>query len=805
MKTIQKTTLRSVLTSVILCIYGCGEGASNNKAVLEPAIAIPPTGTRTMIDINNDTDRTYVRAILVDSNTGNTLKQEQIDCKAHSGNCMMYLPNKVTHSATLLVQDAQQRMIGAFIFPSDGVQSFSHVNPTNKSTGKYLAQRLFKDYLAKDKIDYESLTLRLQNFFQNYAGSDGSADPYEELGDYYALQTTNSPITEHQFQENLAKRLINWEIAKPEELPKPKKQASLSSSQKIAGAFSSLIAGEVSLIREAHAQAAGTGSCSQQTKDFLKVASIIGKAVPKAGAAISGAADMGTKACGADPTSKILSAITQLRSDVETVNRELGMLSTYIYDKDIRTTNDAFWKIYTDTDVYINSYSTFIKNTEVPSKKEPGKEPIKTRMSFPTLDAYFAEFKNRGYSTAETIKFGSNQLALILNTANVVDKLAGSLTVPNMTTYTTALNYRCATPRGGRPGENFLNVRTFCNTSIMSNVALLAGTQASLVGVLKDVYSTMEKYQVPTNDYVKPVGVPEYSAAGIAKIEELFRTSQSKVLDPIQTDINATGDPNRGYYSIYAGLPNALLTNLVARECSQIGNGKQNLPSISGWFLPTASRVEDNYIETECQLINADNNTKRPVKARYYYTNQGTNVDPNDVANVLGVPVAMHYVKSGEAFNKSVTSEYAGMQSVVFTAPKLVAFNNDASAGKINGVVPQKDIKELNYVLHSMSYRSWYFNAKIPQNRGSGHTWVSFRDKDGVNAVVSLKINYNTYSATSEKRDDSYFHLRCVTEDCRVEPTQSQWLSFRSGLNVDISDQKKQEAGGELYQLGPLQ
>ena len=341
----------------------------------------------------------------------------------------------------------------------------------------------------------------------------------------------------------------------------------------------------------------------------------------------------------------------------------------------------------------------------------------------------------------------------------------------------------------------------------MSNVAYLAGTQASLVGVLKDVYNTMEKYQVPSNDYVKPVGVPGYSAAGIAKIEELFRSSQSKVLNPIQTDVIAKGDANRGYYSIYAGLPNALLTNLVARECSQIGNGKQNLPSISGWFLPTANQEAENYIETECQLINADNNTKRPVKARYYYTYQGHNIDPNDVANVLGVPVAMHFVKTGQPFLKTsvITERTSGgyvEDSPVFDAPFLAAFNNEENAGQQTGVVPSKDIKSRNYVLHTSPSNPSFYEAKIPSasagDRSLGYTWLSFKDKNDYHYIAKLGIFYDT--GGSEGRSSRWLTLACETYECQADPTTHEWLLYRSGFVADISKRPNGK-----YQLGPLQ
>lgn len=803
MQRLKKGLLASALITSIFNLTGCGEGASNAQAILQTPIAVPPDSTKTMIDISNDSDRTYVRAILVDSGTGNTLKQEQIDCKAHASNCMLYLPNKISHSATLIVQDSQQRMIGAFTFPSDGVKTYSYVNPNNKSTGEYLDQRLLKEYLSKDKIDAESATLRLQNFFQDYIGSDGSADPYAELGDYYALQTSTSPITENQFLENLAKRLINWEVAKPDELPKPKKQAALSNSQKIANAFSNLVSGKVNLIAEAQAQTANTGSCSQQTKDFLKIASTIGKVVPKAGSAISGAADMGTKACGDDPTSKILSAITQLRTDVENVNKNVNALASYTYDKDIRDTNDAFWKIHTDTEQYINGYNIFLKEALVPTKKDG----TKTKMAFNSLEAYFSEFKSRGYTTEETIKFGSNQLGQILNTANVVNQLAGSLPVPNMTTYTAALNSRCAAPMNSRPNENFLSVRTFCNSSIMSNVAILVGTQAGLVGILKDVYSTIEKHQINPNDYIKPVGVQSYSATGINNIEGLFRKSQGTVLQPILDGVTATGDTSKGYFNLYAGLPKPLSNNLIARNCAGIGNGKENLPSITGWFVPT-NQEKENYIETECQLINANaNNSKRPVKARYYYTYQGNGIDANDVANVLGVPVAMHYVKTGKPFltTSVITEQTSGgyvEDSPVFDAPFLVAFNNEENAGLQTGVIPSKDNKSRNYVLHTSPSGSGIYEAKIPSasagDKSLGYTWLSLKDKNNYHYVAKLGMFYST--GGSERPSSRWFNLACETYECQADPTTHEWLVFRSGFVADISKRPNGK-----FQLGPLQ
>lgn len=312
--------------------------------------------------------------------------------------------------------------------------------------------------------------------------------------------------------------------------------------------------------------------------------------------------------------------------------------------------------------------------------------------------------------------------------------------------------------------------------------------------MLTDIYKVLAKFnndpKVGPNKVYNKIGAPtlivkDYNQAS-SDIKTFFNSELSQLINRFKRDV---GHDQQGFFNLYEGLNKTMQANLVARDCHGLLADRKKFPAISGWFSPN-SNIRDNHIETECQQVNADNNTKRPVKARYYYTYQGTNADANDVANVLGVPVAMHYVKTREPFNNdSYTNESPPSGShFIFAAPKLVAFNNDSSAGKINGVVPQKDIKDQNYVLHPYRYQPWHFEAT--GGRGSGETWIAFRDKDGVNAVVMLKMYF------------AGFQLSCVTEDCRVE--KKEWLSFSSGLNVDLSDLKKPQHNSPVYQLGPL-
>lgn len=776
MQFIQKTIAASLLACVI-SLAGCGEGTTTNKQANVP-LNQPPAGTQTSIAIGNKSDRTYVRALLLDKN-GQTIKEQEINCKVSTTNCMLYLPTQIHQAATLLVQDTQRRMVGAYTFPNSGLSSFNNVYPTSQSTGRYLAEILIRDYLGKDKISLDEASQRLLILFKNYTNSEGNTDPFTSLGDYYLEQTGNSSISENEFLEKLAKRLINWDVAKPDELPKVKKQSSQNLRSNSLNAFNALINGKLELISSAHASTS-TASCSPALKTFLSITEGLAKAIPTAGSAISGAIGIGTKACAGDPSKEIMSALTALQTTVTNTNIELGKLANFTYDKEITDKNDLFLRVFQDANKYTNIYDDFVLRN--------GK-----------LKDYFA---SKG-SFSQGLDSGGEMVKTILNTATVVNNLVNLDKLGSLSSYYQALNNRCATLVPGR-NENFLAVRSFCNSSVMTNIAFIGGAQSALLPVLKDVYETLALYESKgesLNNFITPTIVTSY-AKGYDEVKSAFENKQEDLIADIKTQVGVDS-AKTGTFDLYAGLNDDLKRNLVSRSCAQMGANANNLPNIVGWYSPNVSNKNDNYIVTECQLIYADlPGHIQLAKARYYYENQGTNVNSNDVANVLGVPVAKHYVDKLESINHKWTVESNVKTTPTFRSPFLQALNNQAGAGQTNGIVPMKDIKPSDYVLHYVQVDN--FDARIPGENGKGYTWISLMDKDRFRYVVLLRMLASTSQVDGYRTTSRQIAAGCITYECRVETTNQEWLTFRrpgqSTYNVDISLRPE-----GWYQLGPLQ
>lgn len=371
-------------------------------------------------------------------------------------------------------------------------------------------------------------------------------------------------------------------------------------------------------------------------------------------------------------------------------------------------------------------------------------------------------------------------------------------------TYSSALNNRCKTLQQNRPGVNFVNVRQGCNNNIVYNTALLAGTQQLLSPMLTDIYNVLAKYNSnskfgPNKVYNKigtPTGiVTDYSKA-TTEIKNFYNIELGALVKKFQTDV---GHDQKGVFNLYEGLDAHLQSNLVAKDCISFVAERKRFPAITGWYSPTHD-TKDNYIVTECKMV-SHGSTIGSIKARYFYENQGNGVDQNNVANVLGVPVAMHYVNSLKAANnmRDVQNKL-DTGTLVIEAPNINAFNNETNAGKKNGIISNSWATLSDHVLQNMPNQTGYYQIKIPGNSSDGdwYTWVSLKDKQGFHYVTLL----NTYVVSGGYGAYGVgLILNCVTSDCSRE---SEWLAFkRPGETNYVVDLSKRPSG--RIQLGPLQ
>lgn len=771
-----KTLVALAIALGTLTVAGCGESTSTNQATL----SAPPADTKIMISIGNETNQTFVRAVLLDQN-GHSIKNQDIDCKPSASGCMMFLPNDVQQATTLIVQDKQGHMVGAFRFPNK-LQSYNAAYPNSLTTGIYLTNRLVRDYLLKDGISWPDARQKLEIFFSDYDSPDGSADLFEEMGDYYAKRMATNPTSENEFLETLKKRLMNGDVAKPEELPtKPRKQAGLDLGNNLANTFHHFKMVNISPISSAHAQQPSEG-CPSAVQTYLSWVSNMGGTIPVVGDAVAGVAGFAGELCQPDTNAKldkILAQLTTLTKQVDEVAKNLGVLKDFTEDAAINNETLAFQKIEKSAREDVIRYQNYLRTHKVKS-----------------LEEYIKDW--------DTAIAGNDELLTILKAPNTtLVSMKGLTKNATFNTYIQALNNRCGSLQQNRPSVNFVNIRQGCNNNIVYNTALLAGTQQMMSPMLTDIYKVLAKFnndpKVGPNKVYNKIGYPsgivsDYNQA-TPQIRTFYNNELGDLVKKMQADV---GHDQKGFFNLYKELNTKLKDSLVARNCNGYG-GRKNFPAISGWYLPTFDN-KDNYIVTECRMITFPERRDGPVKARYFYGNQGSNIDQNDVANVLGVPVAMHYVTSLQPYNKMWDQE--SISSGVFEAPYLVAFNNEKNAGQQSGllpkgVVPNKQTQLGDYVLTRVPDQSGYYRVTRPaSNPGSvamGHTWLSFKDKQEFRYVTL----FETFSGGFGGR------LTCVTSDCHG-PVTDEWLTFkRPGESNFIVDLSLRPSG--RIQLGPLQ
>lgn len=773
MKFIQKTTLAMVLTSLTLCVSGCGDSTSSNQATL----IAPPADTKTMISIGNETNQTFARAILLDQN-GNSIKTQEIDCKPSATGCMMFLPSEVQQTTTLIVQDKQGHMVRAFRFPNK-LQSYNAAYPNSLTTGIYLTNRLVRDYLLKDGVSWPDARQKLEVFFSDYDSPDGSADLFEEMGDYYAKRMATNPTSENEFLETLKKRLMAGDVAKPEELPtKTKKQSGLGLGNKLANAYNQFRTGNISLISAAHAQQPSEG-CPSAVQTYLSWVNNMAGTIPVVGDAVAGVAGFAGELCAPDTNAKldkILSKLTALQTSVDQIATSLGVVKDFLEDSAINNETAAFKAVQDKASADVSAYQSFLRAHNVKS-----------------LEEYIKD-----WDTAIT---GNDTLLAILKAPNeTLTKMKGLSDKPTFSTYTTALNNRCQHLQQYKPGVNFVNIRQGCNNNIVFNTAMLAGTQQMLSPMLTDIYKVLAKFnnELGPDKVYNKIGAPtlivkEYNQAS-SDIKTFFNSELSQLINRFKRDV---GHDQQGFFNLYQGLNKTMQANLVARDCISFLPERKKFPAITGWYAPTGVS-SDNYIVTECRMEN-HGYSKGPIKARYFYEHQGNGVDQNNVANVLGVPVAMKYVTSLEPYNNQRDKEKIDTGTWTFESPYLNAFNNEKDAGKINGIISNSWATLRDYVLQNMSNQPGFFKLTIPASTGDGswYTWVSLKDNKGFHYITLLESyvvsgGFGAYEVG--------LILKCVTSDCRRD---SEWLSFkRPGESNFVVDLSKRPTG--RIQLGPL-
>lgn len=744
----------SVVMASAIYLTACGGGGSSNNSQ-------PSSDAKTVMKIGNDSPFDYA-SLVVQSANGTVFYDGQFKCVKTDTHCYLNLTQDINESVTLLFKDPAGKLVSAVVL-ADVPGTYISLYPSAASTGFYLMSRLARDLKASNNLSWENVNDRVQNFFTNYDSPDGTLDPYEEVGEYYASQLIKGVGSEAAFLSAFEQRLLKWDVALNEELPTNGAQYT-NLYQRILAYFKPR---QLDLISSAYAQ---ESSCSSMLSTFLTFSENLAGAVPIVGDVVAGAAAIGNSYC--DNTDakldKIMSQLNDLQNSVDAVDRNVSAIGRFLYDQAANDKTMQFQKHAKAVMDRKSQYDRFLINNNVSS-----------------LQDYFA--KKGGWDAA--IAAGSSALDDLLGTAyknsstsNLFEKTLDATRYADFQSYLSALVARCA-KQPTSTDENFVMTRQQCNNIIQANSGRLIAAQGMLLPIVKDVYAVLNAYKEKAqNTYQLPTELKSYASA-YADIKDAFSRQQTVMVNDYK---NKIGEP--GYFNAFEGLNAELINSLVSRQCNQSGSGRSNGPAIIGWYQPDTN-PKNNYIVTDCKMGSSPDR----IVARYYYNDQGS-VNANDVANVLGVPVAYHYVSSDLDLydsEESVTRESYDQSSYYdIEAPSLIA------AGEGNGPV----IKPVG-AASLYSKNGVWIGVPLATYRP---VWIVFKSKDASYHLVAKFALWVGYQRINWSK------LSCVAAPCLADRDTKEWLIFHDATpelreTLDLRDTGKRDSlGAPILRLAPV-
>jgi hypothetical protein len=756
----------SVVMASAIYLTACGGGGSSNNSQ-------PSSDAKTVMKIGNDSPFDYA-SLVVQSANGTVFYDGQFKCVKTDTNCYLNLNQDINESVTLLFKDPAGKLVRAVVL-ADVPGTYISLYPSAMSTGFYLVSRLARDLKASDNLSWTEVNDRVQNFFTNYDSPDGTLDPYEEVGDYYTSQLIKGVGSEADFLSAFEQRLLKWDVAQSDELPKPGAQYA-NLYQRVIAQFKP---SESGLISYAFAQEA---SCGTGLSTFLNFTENLASIIPVVGDAVSGAAAIGNSYC--DDTDakldKIIGQLNDLQNSVNVVDSNVSAIGSFLSKKEANDKTAEIQSVVKELQDLNAQYNDFLLRKKANS-----------------LQAYFAQVG--GWDAA--IKDGGSALDKLLgaayknrDTKNLFPLILNTTGNATFQTYVDALIARCD-KQPTSSNENFVITRQQCNNIIQANSGRLVAAQGILLPIAKDVYAVLNTYNKQAADtYLLPSEIPSYADAYV-RIRNEFNKQQTLMVNNYKSIIGELG-----YFNAFSGLNAQLISSLVSRQCMQDGKDRANGPSIIGWYQPNTN-TKNNYIVTNCKVGSSSNR----IVARYYYNGQnanGSNVNANDVANVLGVPVAYHYVSTGNPLYNSDANiskeDIDGYGSSLIEAPSLL----EVGAGGTGVINPG------SRYFYKESPGLWY------EEITSTPYWVLIPSlsKDQNKKPLYHLVAKMYLKTISRERADWYTEasLTCVASPCRVDPGTGQWLIFHDGTSelrqtLDLRDTgKKTYINERILRLAPV-
>ena len=753
-----KLLLTVIVVIISAALSGCGGGSSSSSTP-------PNTSSQTIIQVSNTSPSSYSQATIFNA-SGVVVYDSSFSCSPSASDCFINTNVDINQGYALLLKDTNQRLIRAVVIASP-VGEYIALAPSPFSTGFYLMDKLSEELLEESNIDWDSLNQRVQTFFTNYDSPDGTVDPFEEVGDYYASQLSKGIRTEREFLDAFKLRLINWNVAAANELPNA--SSTLASLTKTFNSY--FKTNSFSFISLAHAQ---SNSCAPALKTFLSIAGNIGKVIPVAGEGVAGAAKLASSYCDSsgDQLKQISTQLNDLQNSVNKIAGTLGALSKFLFDQVANNKTTEFELLAKNADAFAKTYQRFLlDNGDVKSLQE---------------------FFTKAGGWEQGIQKGGKALDTILNAPYYFEPAKKGLypsiieisSLTEYNNYIQALKNRCD-QLNTSTADNFIITRQQCNNIILANTGRLVAAQGLALPIFKDIYATLNTYQQKAqNTYLLPSGLNSYASAS-SDANAGFANQQASMIETYQRLINPTG-----FFDAYLGLNTSLMSALTSRQCNQSGTDRTNFPAIIGWYAPSTNDKQ-NYIETNCKL----GNQSERIKARYYMGDQG-NVNANDVANVLGVPVAAFYVNANgpNGFpaplyydtqfldNRTRWENFGDPVGLYLEAPNVRAAGSVTYPNNIRSDVISPNLSKSNN----------FYDVPLPR----AYWYVLIPSQSDYFRVA--RVNF----AFTDRADGS---LDCIASPCRVNPSNDEWIIFtEDGATLDLKPTTRSFNGRRIARLAPV-
>jgi hypothetical protein len=568
------------------------------------------------IKVSNQTVDNISSVSIRSASTGTQYYAGRFDCASGQESCrIFYTGAPIDEPTDLTFQDDRGVMVGAYRL---GIPPgrYTAIELTPRTTGFYLIRQLLQSSNELADMSQAQREAIAQHFTLNYDSPDGTADYYEEIAANHAYRARKDGFTVDQYLSDLARRLLDYEIARAEEFLSIFRQVTVAGKETRA------------LTETADA------SCSSALGNVLTISGAtafgVQGAFPIAGTVMVAAVQLFQSAC--DDTSSKLDAIdsklNQLQLTLDSLADGLGELRNFTSQAAINTGEDSFRTLADNVERLASAYRVLKENYGVSSLREyvqirGGADPSPLSLTLAK--------ENHSGPLSELL---DNFKPAGVNASGAIDPLGGNLLQQfsrllqdgALGTIISAVKLQCDNPQTG----DIIKLRVNCNLFLGSSVSRLVAAHRLASELSAEVYEVLDSYKTTDRDTVARYNYRLASSAADhqAALARAFLAQQDKLLGAYRSNI--IGNPvssQTGMYNTFRGLDSSLLSNIRAANCI---NDKLDLVAVTGWV----KRAADEYLESQCR----DQST--PVLARYYLTlNRNTVNSRTDICNVLGVLV----------------------------------------------------------------------------------------------------------------------------------------------------------------------